>query len=171
MLGSRLLQEFTGQLQLKLRSTLEKSTKHEYMGLSQNLGYNFGGAHNKDCSISGSLLGCPYLGNYYMKMGSQIKARQHCRIYGLRLRKPAQLCCVHTPEILTPQKGRESLASCKPRMSQAMYFLGHVLWLRLSKCRDDIMGWGSEARGMPFGDTLLDCRPKVQVGVKHIWEF
>ena len=32
------------------------------MGVSQNLGYHFGGPYNKDYSILGSILRCPYLG-------------------------------------------------------------------------------------------------------------
>ena len=31
-------------------------------GVSQNQGYNFGGPHNKDYSIRGSILGSPYFG-------------------------------------------------------------------------------------------------------------
>ena len=33
-----------------------------YMGVSQNSGYLFGGPHNKDYSILGSILGSLYLG-------------------------------------------------------------------------------------------------------------
>ena len=32
------------------------------MGISQNYGYHFGGPHNKDYSILGSILGSPYFG-------------------------------------------------------------------------------------------------------------
>ena len=32
------------------------------MGLSQNEGYHFGGPTNKDSSILGSMLRCPYIG-------------------------------------------------------------------------------------------------------------
>ena len=32
------------------------------MGVSQNYGYLFGGPHNKDYSILGSILGSPYCG-------------------------------------------------------------------------------------------------------------
>ena len=32
------------------------------MGISQNYGYLFGGPHNKDYSILGSILGSPYFG-------------------------------------------------------------------------------------------------------------
>ena len=32
------------------------------MGVSQNLGYHFGGPHNKDYSILESMLGSPYVG-------------------------------------------------------------------------------------------------------------
>ena len=32
------------------------------MGVSQNYGYLFGGPHNKDYSIFGSMLGFPYFG-------------------------------------------------------------------------------------------------------------
>ena len=32
------------------------------MGLSQNYGYLFGGPHNEDYSILGSILGSPYFG-------------------------------------------------------------------------------------------------------------
>ena len=37
------------------------------MGVSQNYGYLFGGPHNKDCSILGSILRSPYLGNYHIE--------------------------------------------------------------------------------------------------------
>ena len=36
------------------------------MGVSQNYGYLFGGPHNKDCSILGSILGSLILGNYHL---------------------------------------------------------------------------------------------------------
>ena len=36
------------------------------MAVSQNFGYRFGGPHNKDYSILGSVLGAPILGNYHM---------------------------------------------------------------------------------------------------------
>ena len=34
------------------------------VGVSQNYGYLFGGAHTKDYSILGSILGSPILGKY-----------------------------------------------------------------------------------------------------------
>ena len=34
-----------------------------YMGVSQHYGYFFGGPHNKDYSILGSVLASPYFGN------------------------------------------------------------------------------------------------------------
>ena len=37
------------------------------MEVSQNEGYLFGGPHNKDHSIFGSILGPPILGNYQME--------------------------------------------------------------------------------------------------------
>ena len=36
-----------------------------HMGVSQNLGYHFGGPNNQDYSIWGSILGPPILGNYH----------------------------------------------------------------------------------------------------------
>ena len=36
------------------------------MGASQNSGYPFGGSHNKDNSILGSILGPLILGDYHM---------------------------------------------------------------------------------------------------------
>ena len=37
-------------------------SKGPYMGVYQNYGYLFGGSHNKDYSILGSILGSPYFG-------------------------------------------------------------------------------------------------------------
>ena len=39
-----------------------KAWHRAYLGVSQNLGYHFGGPYNKDDSIWGSLLGSPYFG-------------------------------------------------------------------------------------------------------------
>ena len=36
------------------------------MGVSQNLGYLFGGRRNKDNNTLGSIWGSPSLGNYHM---------------------------------------------------------------------------------------------------------
>ena len=38
------------------------------MGVSQNHGYLFGGPHNKDYSILGSILGPLILGNYHIEL-------------------------------------------------------------------------------------------------------
>ena len=48
-----------------------------HMGVSQNYGYLFGGSHNKDYSILGSILGSPYFGNlpYAALEGRLISAR------------------------------------------------------------------------------------------------
>ena len=42
------------------------------MGISQNYGYLFGGPHNKDYSILGSILGPPYFGKLPYRGYSQI---------------------------------------------------------------------------------------------------
>ena len=44
------------------------------MGVSQNLGYQFGGPHNKDYSIFGSILGALYFGKlpYSPKPGTAV---------------------------------------------------------------------------------------------------
>ena len=40
------------------------------MGVSQNYGYHFGGPHNKDYSILGSILGSPYFGKLPYRLES-----------------------------------------------------------------------------------------------------
>ena len=47
---------------LGLYEPQSKLLKGGYMGVSQNCGYLFGGPHNKDYSILGSIVGCPYFG-------------------------------------------------------------------------------------------------------------
>ena len=39
-----------------------RTGRFRYLGVSQNLGYQFRGPHIKDYSILGSILGSPYLG-------------------------------------------------------------------------------------------------------------
>ena len=47
------------------------------MGVSQNLGYLFGGPYNEDNDILGSAWGPPILGNYHMVEGiSRIRSSQ-----------------------------------------------------------------------------------------------
>ena len=46
----------------------------EYLGVSHSMGSFFGGSHNQDSSILGSILGSPVLGNYdirfHVRLGS-----------------------------------------------------------------------------------------------------
>ena len=44
--------------------------KQADMGVSQNYGYLVGGAHNKEYSILGSILGSPYFGKLPFSCGS-----------------------------------------------------------------------------------------------------
>ena len=47
---------------------MRKYQGRRYMGVSQNWGYRFGGPHNKDYSILGSILGSPYFGKVQYKV-------------------------------------------------------------------------------------------------------
>ena len=51
-------------MEKKMENEMETEDIEGIIGIrvSQNYGYHFGGPHNKDHSILGSILGCPYLG-------------------------------------------------------------------------------------------------------------
>ena len=44
------------------------ATCNKFVGVSQNYGYLFGGPHNKDYSLLGSILRSPILGNYLVSL-------------------------------------------------------------------------------------------------------
>ena len=49
----------------------------EDIGVSQNWGYLFGGPHNKDYNLLGSILGSPFLGNYQMTSQTDCSGPAH----------------------------------------------------------------------------------------------
>ena len=70
-----------------------------HVGSSQNWGYLFGGPHNKDYSILGSILGSPYLGKLPCK--SKCSSSKVVFVYlqkrsFMRLASPHYMCCIST---------------------------------------------------------------------------
>ena len=76
------------------------------MGLSQNSGYYFGGPHDKDDRILGSILGSLHFGKvlYHVKQGSRGAMRNSASVQALKLSENGG-SPIQTPKYYNPYHG------------------------------------------------------------------